>query len=151
MQLTQTAEYALRAMACLAALPEGAAARADEVAETSGVPVAYVSKILRRMVVAGLLASRKGHGGGFTLARPAAEIRFRDVLEAVDYPIGGDRCAFGWGACDPRHPCPLHGAWSEMVRGFSAWAETRTLAGLAPPPARGRRLPAARDARGRQR
>lgn len=132
MRLSQTAEYALRAMAHLAAVPPGAAARAEDLSEVTGIPVAYVSKILRRMVVAGLLVSRRGHGGGFTLARPAAAIRFKDVLEAVDYDTGVGRCAFGWGTCDPERPCPLHGAWTELARGFCAWSEAHTLADLPP-------------------
>jgi Rrf2 family protein len=128
MQLTQTAEYALRAMAHLSLLPPGEGARAKDLAEASGIPMAYVSKLLRKLVVAGLLESQKGHGGGFVLARPAAEIRFVEVLRAVDYPIEPNHCAFGWGQCNVREPCPLHGTWSQLKEAFSRWAERTTLA-----------------------
>lgn len=128
MNLTQTAEYALRAMARLALLESGEAARAADLSETAAIPSHYVSKLMRRLVVAGLVDSRKGHGGGFTLAKPAATIRFVDVLRAVDYQVQPNRCAFGWGDCDPAHACPLHEVWNRMVSSFHKWAEETTLA-----------------------
>lgn len=130
MQLTQTAEYALRAMAHLAVLQDGGAVRARDLAAASGIPAHYVSKLLRRLVVAGLLESRKGHGGGFALARPPEDIRVVDILEAVDYPVELDRCAFGWGTCDVDAPCPLHAVWSELKEAFGRWAENSTLADI---------------------
>lgn len=136
MHLTQTAEYALRAMTWLARQPTGAALRSQALAEATGIPQHYVSKLLRKLVVAGLLESQKGHGGGFALARPPAEVRFIDILRAVDYEPAPDRCAFGWGACNPLDPCPLHGPWSRLSEAFFAWADRTTLADVqadAPP------------------
>src|SRR5689334_13347948 len=78
--ISQTAEYALRALALIAALPEGRSLTAIELSEHASVPVHYLSKVLRRLVAAGLLSSQKGHGGGFCLARPAEQVRFLDVL-----------------------------------------------------------------------
>ena len=68
--ISQTAEYALRAMSHLAR-PDAAAMRAIDLARATQVPVHYLSKVLRRLVDAGLLHSQKGHGGGFVLARRA--------------------------------------------------------------------------------
>ncbi|MEE9162456.1 MAG: Rrf2 family transcriptional regulator [Candidatus Neomarinimicrobiota bacterium] len=128
MLLSQTAEYALRAMAWLAATSPEAPVRARDLSAATGIPPQYLSKILRRLVLAGLLASQKGRGGGFTLAYAPEEIRFVHILEAVDaYPAPG-RCAFGWGACDGDQPCPLHGAWIEMSEALHSWATNTTLA-----------------------
>jgi Rrf2 family transcriptional regulator, iron-sulfur cluster assembly transcription factor len=126
MNLSQTAEYALRAMAHLA-LDEAAAVRARDLAEASGIPVHYVSKLLRRLVVAGLLDSRKGHGGGFALAKEPLEISFLDILRAVDYRIERDRCAYGWGTCKEEDPCPLHASWSRLSDAVYDWARHTTL------------------------
>src|SRR5262245_25949627 len=101
---SQTAEYALRALACLATSTEPL--RALDLGERTQVPVHYLSKVLRRLVGARLLVSQKGHRGGFVLARAPRQIRFIDVLEAVgEAPVAG-RCAFGWERCDANHPCP---------------------------------------------
>ncbi len=128
--LSQTAEYALRAMAYLA-VPREEAVRASDLADAIAVPSHYLSKVLRRLVEAGLLESQRGHGGGFALARPAASIRFSEVLAAVDAIPTGNRCAFGWGDCDARNPCPLHPAWSRLNDAMTGWSEGTTLADVA--------------------
>jgi Rrf2 family protein len=129
--VSQTAEYALRAMTLIAAAPEGRATTAIEIAEQADIPAHYVSKVLRRLVQADLLSSQKGHRGGFCLTRPAAKIRFADVLSAIDQELSKNRCAFGWGTCNLRAPCPLHPAWKRLNEAFANWAATTTLADVA--------------------
>jgi Rrf2 family protein len=125
----RTAEYALRAMAEIAAEPAGALRAADLAARTR-VPVHYLSKVLRRLVAAGLLRSRKGHGGGFALARHPSRIAFADVLHAVGNDFETSRCAFGYGECNRQRPCRLHPAWSKLRGALGRWANETTLAGL---------------------
>ena len=81
--LSQTAEYALRAVVCLA----GAADQrltTPEIAEQTQVPAGYLSKVLQLLGRAGLVRSQRGLGGGFTLARSTAEINILEVINAVD-------------------------------------------------------------------
>ncbi|MCA9490010.1 MAG: Rrf2 family transcriptional regulator [Myxococcales bacterium] len=125
--LPQTARYALRAMTCIASQPRGQKVRADAVARATNVPPAFLSKVLRRLVAAGLLRSEKGHHGGFELARPREAIRFLDVLEAVDVDLTSDDCAFGFGRCNAASPCPLHDAWLELKQSMLVWAARKTL------------------------
>jgi Rrf2 family protein len=128
MILPQTAEYALRALACLIATPGAGGLRSADIAAASGVPPAYLQKILRRLVSAGLLQSQKGHGGGFRLAKDPRRIRFEDVLEAVETEPKLRACAFGWARCDSARPCPLHPAYAELKESFRDWASRKTLA-----------------------
>lgn len=79
---SQTSEYALRAMLCLADA-EGRKT-APEIAAMSKVPQGYLAKILSELARAGLVYSQRGIGGGFSLARPAAEVSILDVINAVD-------------------------------------------------------------------
>jgi Rrf2 family protein len=128
MLVSQTSEYALRAMAWLASAPPDGPVRASDLAAGSGIPLHYLSKILRRLVLADLLVSRKGKRGGFVLARPVEEIRFLDILAAVDaYPTQG-RCAFGWGVCDESNPCAMHETWTDLNEKILSWAANNTLA-----------------------
>jgi Rrf2 family nitric oxide-sensitive transcriptional repressor len=104
--LSQTIEYALRAMIRLATLAPGEALTSELIAAHTGAPKGYLSKILRDLVVSGLVSSQRGPAGGFALARPAAEISMLDVINAVD-PIQRIRkCPLG----NPSHLqlCPLH-------------------------------------------
>jgi Rrf2 family iron-sulfur cluster assembly transcriptional regulator len=130
MLLTQTAEYALRAMATLATLAPGEAIRAVDLAEKTGIPVHYLSKVMRRLVVQRLVTSRKGHGGGFALGRPPNKITFEEILKVDPYFESTTQCAFGWGNCNNSNPCPLHSTWSELKDAFHNWASTTTLAAV---------------------
>lgn len=133
MFLNQTAEYALRAMGHLGLLPPGTTVRAQDVSQATGIPPHYVSKVLRRMVAAGLLVSQKGHGGGFRLSRPAVQIRFLDVLGAVLDDLQPGRCAYGRPACDPNAPCPLHDALAELELAVMGWAARTNLGSVGKP------------------
>jgi len=126
MDLPQTAEYALRALAVIAQREDGAVVSAEVIAGEASVPPSYLSKVLRKLVEAGLLEARKGPGGGFMLARHPKKIRLVEVLAAVDTTLP-DACAFGWGKCDARHPCPLHGTYSELKEAIDKWASRTTL------------------------
>lgn len=127
MQLPQTVVYSLRSMAYLAILPEGNSASASKLSEETGIPSAYLSKVMRKLVLAELVSSQKGHGGGFRLAKAAKEICFREIMTAMDYEIDEERCAFGWDQCNDEMPCPLHPAWSVMKEKFNNWAITTPL------------------------
>jgi len=140
MFISQTAEYAIRAMSALAILPEGKKIRAADLGRAAGIPAPYLSKILRRLVLADLLVSQKGQGGGFSLARPAAAIPFIEILDAIDaFPTEG-RCAFGWGDCDQLRPCPLHNSWSRLSTRLREWANDSNLAEVAEAATRDQRV-----------
>lgn len=133
MCLTQTSEYALRAMVFLASV-EGESIRSKDLSHMSGIPIHYLSKIMRRLVVAGLVRSQKGHRGGFRLARLAKDIRFLDILMATGYEPEPDRCAFGWGNCDTVNPCPLHNRWNHLNSLIIEWATETRLSAVAQSP-----------------
>jgi Rrf2 family protein len=126
---SQIGQYALRTMAAFAQTQsDEPPLRAADIAMRTGVPPAYVSKVLRKLTEAGLLTSQKGHHGGFRLAKETSRIRLLDVLAAVDALPDQKKCVFGWGACKAAAPCPLHPAWSELSGCVFDWARTTTLA-----------------------
>ena len=134
MILPSTVEYALRATAYLATRPEGEALTAAAISERTGVPLHYLSKVLRKLVLHDVLSAQKGHHGGFALARVPSKIRVADVLDAVEYESARGQCSFGWGQCNSRQPCPLHPLWSQLNDAFAAWASKSTLADVGPYP-----------------
>ncbi len=130
MLLSQTAEYALRAMAFLVNSPGGVPQTARDVSKGTFIPEHYTSKVLRRMVRAGLLVGQKGHGGGFQLARPPERIRYSDIFDAVDEELTSDRCAFGFARCNAKKPCVLHDSVTGLKQQAREWARTTTLASV---------------------
>jgi Rrf2 family transcriptional regulator, nitric oxide-sensitive transcriptional repressor len=104
--ISQTAEYALRAMVWLAGRPDRSQTT-DEIAHGTQVPRGYLSKVLQALARHGLVVSQRGLGGGFTLARLPNEITTLDVLRAVDPPMRIDSCPLG--LKEHRDElCPLH-------------------------------------------
>ena len=104
--ISQTAEYALRAVAALASHPDESLVT-QRLADLTKVPAGYLAKVMQSLGRAGLVHSTRGVGGGFTLTRPAGEISIYDVVQAVD-PLQRIRtCPLGLAAHGVRL-CPLH-------------------------------------------
>ena len=128
MHLSRPAEYALRVTTYIARTESLGRLRSRDIAKAVDVPPAFLSKIMRRLTAKGILDAKKGHQGGFILARPAEEIRFIDILRAVDFEPSVDHCLFGLGDCDAQNPCPLHPEWSVLKDQIEEWARSHTLA-----------------------
>jgi Rrf2 family transcriptional regulator, nitric oxide-sensitive transcriptional repressor len=79
---SQTTEYALRAMVCLAQTPDELAA-APTLARQTRVPANYLAKVLQQLAAAGLVNGRRGVGGGYRLAKPAEQITLFDIVTAM--------------------------------------------------------------------
>lgn len=101
MQLRSQVEWALHVCAVLAGLPEGARVSTRALAEMHGVPKEYLSKALQALARAGLIEGSLGPRGGYRLARPAAEITFLDMVEAVE----GRRRTFQCAEIRRNNPC----------------------------------------------
>lgn len=84
MQLKNQVEWALHCCAILAGLPAGGRLATKALATFHGVPKEYLSKALQALSNADLVDSALGPSGGYRLARPAAEISFLEVVEAVE-------------------------------------------------------------------
>lgn len=104
--ISQTAEYALRAVVWLAGNPE-ATFGTPQIARATQVPAGYLSKTLQALARAGLVESNPGRGGGFRLARPPADISVLDVVNVVD-PVQRIRTCPLKLKSHRRQLCPLH-------------------------------------------
>jgi Rrf2 family protein len=93
MYLTAASRYALKALASLATQSANgqAAPRASHViAASAGLPEGFLLKVLRPLVLAGIVTSLKGPHGGYRLAKAAKAVTLLDVVEAVDGPVRGE-------------------------------------------------------------
>ncbi len=120
MEITQQADYAVRAILDLALLPVGERASCEEIARRQNIPVAFLTKICARLAAQGLLQSQRGVNGGVRLARPAQEITLLQVVEAIDGPITFNRCNRKPSECSRSQTCAVHPLWAELCRDFRA-------------------------------
>ena len=84
MQISKKADYALRAMAILAALPPDRTMMAQEMADARKLPIKFLHQILLVLKRGGFLRSKRGVGGGYRLGLESRLISVADIIEAVD-------------------------------------------------------------------
>jgi Rrf2 family protein len=135
LQLTRGGEYAIRAMTYLAYRPVGEISSLRDVGAEQDIPESFLAKIFQSLVHAGLVASQRGAHGGFSLARPPAEITVRDVVEAVDGPIALNGCDLWPEDCRRSADCRMHEVWVLAQQRMMDVLGEVTLAQLAPAPA----------------
>lgn len=111
---SQTTEYSLRAMACLALNP-GILTSAISLAEQTKVPANYLAKVLQTLAGAGLIDGRRGVGGGYKLAKPADQINLLDIINVVAPVRRITTCPLGIAAHGP-DLCPLHRKTDEAAK-----------------------------------
>jgi Rrf2 family protein len=127
MRLSEGVEWGLHCAVLLAVLPPGAALSTSRLAEFHGVRDAYLAKHLQAMSRAGILAAGTGPRGGYRLARAAADVSVRDVVEAVDGEDPAFRCTeirrrgpTAMPETEYRTMCGVHRV---MVEADAAWRE----------------------------
>ena len=113
-QLTKRGDYGVLAVYHIAQQPLGTFISIDEIATQSHIPRAFLSKILQDLCRGGILYSRRGFGGGFTLARSASHISLRDVVNSVEGKSSLVNCVGDSEQC-PRMPqCLVAPFWNEL-------------------------------------
>jgi Rrf2 family iron-sulfur cluster assembly transcriptional regulator len=130
LQITRDGEYAVRAVLHMAARPAGSLSLISEIAEAQEVPRSYLSKIMQHLVRAGLVKSRRGAKGGFSLARRPEEITLRQAIEAIEGPIFLNICLIKKGECHRDDFCPVHQVWIEAQKKLFEVLDGKTMAQL---------------------
>jgi FeS assembly SUF system regulator len=87
----------------------------QHIAEQTGIPAPTVAKIMKSLNRAGLLVSRRGASGGYSLDRPPEQITLADVIQAVEGPIALTACADTSDEhCNIESICPVQGKWNRV-------------------------------------
>lgn len=140
--LSQTAEYALRAVLHVAEHGRERPVPVGEIAEALDVPRNYLSKTLHQLSRAGVLASTFGPGGGFRLAIAADALTLDSVVAPFD-TAGERHCLLGRPQCGDGDPCAAHAHWKGISEQIQRFFATMTVADLL-------RNPTARPGRARR-
>ncbi len=133
--ISQTAEYALRAIVYLADRGD-TAQTTQQIAEVTHVPAGYLAKVMQGLSRAGLVHAQRGLHGGFTLARPAAELTVLDVVQAVDPLQRIKYCPLGIEG--HQSLCPLHRRLDNAAALVEQALGASTIAELLKEPKRGK-------------
>ncbi len=136
--ISQTAEYALRAVVYLAS--QGGEARSvQQIAATTRVPTGYLAKVMQSLSRAGLVQSWRGAAGGFSLSHAPEKVSVLDVINVVEPIRRFPECPLGL----PGHAgrlCPLHQQLDDAGRQLEAAFRGQMLSDIAELPSGRRRM-----------
>lgn len=133
--LTNKGKYGLKALIALASLPPGETAFSAEIAAQNNIPKKFLDTILLELRNAGIVRSKKGPTGGYSLSRPAEEVRIGHAIRVIDGPLAPIRCASrtAFEVCDDcRDPetCLVRRSMTEVRDAVAEILDNMTLARL---------------------
>lgn len=112
----------------------GRTVTATDVANATGLSPATVSQVLKKLAHGELVLSHRGAHGGYSLARPPAEITVGELIATFDGPVTLTDCVDGTaGTCGVENLCPMRGAWDKVNTAIRAALDSVTLADMLAP------------------
>jgi Rrf2 family protein len=136
MQIPRRVDYGLRAIIYLSTQDPEKCCSIAEIAREQNVPKKFLEKIIQDLMRRGLIRSKRGSCGGYTLARMPDQISFYDVIEALEGPIAVNVCMNEELSCDQLPRCAMVGVWSEIQQKVTEVFTRTTLADLRRTPCR---------------
>lgn len=130
MQIPRRVDYGLRAAIYLSTQDPDRSCSLGEISRQQSVPRKFLEKIIRDLIHGGLVKSKRGPDGGYTLARSPSEISFQDIIEVLEGPIAVNVCMDQHLRCDHLPRCTMLGVWNEVQRRVVDIFARTTLADL---------------------
>ena len=136
MQLSTRGRYAVMAMVDLATRHQSGCECGPvclaEIAASQNLSLSYLEQLFARLRRAGLVASARGPGGGYRLARECDEISIAAIIDAVDEPIRVTRCESAAVSClatpgQVSGRCQTHDLWAELGRQITLFLDGVSL------------------------
>lgn len=126
-RLNRLTDYAVVVMSRMNAGPAPRRS-AQQIAQSSSVPLPTVAKVLNILTREGLVVSHRGAAGGYTLSRPPDEITVAEIIEALEGPIALTACVDAAGiGCEVESLCPMRGTWDKVNKAIEAALQEVTL------------------------
>jgi Rrf2 family iron-sulfur cluster assembly transcriptional regulator len=120
MRLTTKGRFAVTAMLDLALHATEGPVTLAGISERQKISLSYLEQLFGKLRRRNLVESVRGPGGGYYLARPAAELSIADIVRAVEEPIDATQCG-GRENCQENQRCMTHDLWQDLnatVYGF---------------------------------
>ncbi len=114
MKLTTKGRYAVTAVLDLAFHEHGGPVSLADISQRQGISLSYLEQLFSRLRRNNVVASTRGPGGGYSLARPDTEISMAEIIHAVDESYDATSCG-GEGTCSgDSYQCLTHDLWTEL-------------------------------------
>jgi Rrf2 family protein len=146
-KFSRKSEYALRALIELTAQYQKSLVQRHQISERQNIPIEFLEQILLTLKNAGILASKRGIGGGYSLIKPPTDITLGQIIRLMDGPLAPIACVSktAYQKCrdcpySETAECPLHDAMGEVRDAIAHILDNYTLSDFAS--GRRRRRPA---------
>lgn len=114
-RVNQLTDYACLVLVCLSSHQADERLSSTQIAELLGLEQPTVAKVLKMLTKADLVSSTRGQYGGYRLAFPAQEINLKQLIEAMEGPIGITRCVTDAVSCCHTGSCDVQGHWHSIT------------------------------------
>jgi len=130
-RLSRLTDYAVTLLTHIAREGKGVLC-ASSLADSTGLPLPTVSKILKKLAKSGIITATRGAAGGYNLTRSADQLSIATVVEAMDGPIAITDCAGeNVSCCKIETICSMSGNWNKVNQAMRAALESVSLADMA--------------------
>ena len=123
MRLSTKAQYAVRAMVSLHLTEGDSPVSLRDIAQRESISLTYLEQLFVKLRRGRIVNSVRGPGGGYVLARPAAQIRVDEIIDSVEETLVPVACLDESGSCGCPDQCVTHSVWQglgERIRTFLA-------------------------------
>jgi len=110
MRLTTKGRFTVTAMADLAERHGRGPVTLASISERQKISLSYLEQLFGKLRKHNIVIAVRGPGGGYYLARDAAQITIAEIIEAVDEQMDATKCG-GKGNCDDNKQCSTHDLW----------------------------------------
>jgi len=129
-KLSMRSDYGARAVIDLARHYNRGPVQSADIAARQAIPEAYLEQLLTTLRKSGLIRSTRGPHGGHELARPPADIRFAEVIAALEGPLVPLDCLNDADACVVSPTCGMREIWQEVMASTRRILEATTIEDL---------------------
>ena len=130
MKLSTRARYASRAVVQVALNNGEKPVLIRDIALKQGISQRYLEQLIASLVAGGILRTRRGTGGGVSLARPADRIKLSEVISVVEGSLAPVECVNKAEICERSAVCVTRDLWCELKKAMDAVLESKTVQDL---------------------
>ncbi len=123
MRMSTKAQYAVRALVSLNLTSNGQPVSIKDIAEREKISLNYLEQLFVKLRRGGIVNSVRGPGGGYVLARSAADIRIDQIIDTVEEALMPLSCMSADGSCNCENECTTQSVWQGLgnqIRNFLA-------------------------------
>lgn len=123
MRMSTKAQYAVRALVSLNLTSNGEPVSIKAISARENISLNYLEQLFVKLRRGEIVRSVRGPGGGYLLARPAADIRVDEIIDTVEESLVPVSCMDADGSCNCATECTTHSVWQGLgnqIRNFLA-------------------------------